>query len=145
MNDSVRLKRIYDAVEPGDGYRVLVDRVWPRGVRKVDAAVDEWMKDLAPSKELRQWFGHDPERWEGFRDAYRAELGQNPELLEALLDRLRNQTVTLLFSARDRAHNQAVVLREVLEAELAEERRPNETSSPVCYAPDDWHQGGRSV
>ncbi|TDT37687.1 uncharacterized protein YeaO (DUF488 family) [Halospina denitrificans] len=145
MSDRIQIKRIYDPVETGDGYRVLVDRVWPRGVRKADAALDEWMKDLAPSRELRQWFGHDPERWEGFRDAYRAELAEHPQLLEALLDRLRSQTVTLLFSARDRAHNQAVVLGEVLEAELAEEQRPNEASSPVCYATDDWPQGGQSI
>lgn len=145
MSDRLRLKRIHDPVEAGDGYRVLVDRVWPRGVRKADAALDEWMKDLAPSRELRQWFGHDPERWEGFREAYRAELAQQPQLLETLLERLRNETVTLLFSARDRAHNQAAVLAEVLEAELAEEQRPNETSSPVCYATDAWPHGGRSV
>lgn len=145
MSNSVRLKRIYEPAEPEDGYRVLVDRVWPRGLRKADAALDEWMKELAPSRELRQWFGHDPERWEGFREAYKAELARNPEALERLLETLRNNTVTLLFSARDRARNQAVVLREVLEGELAEEQRPNETSSPVCYATDDWPPGGRSI
>ena len=145
MSEQIRLKRIYDPAEPGDGYRVLVDRVWPRGVRKADAALDEWMKDLAPSRELRQWFGHDPERWEDFSAAYKAELAQHPKFLEALLEVLRNKTVTLLFSARDRVHNQAAVLRDVLEAELAEEQRPNEASSPVCYATDDWPQGGQSI
>lgn len=94
--------------------RVLVDRLWPRGLRKEELAVDFWLKDLAPSDTLRRWFGHDPSRWESFAAKYRAELSQRIELLH-LLDELRRRgKVTLLYGARDTAHNNAVVLREVL-------------------------------
>lgn len=136
MANPIRLKRIQDPVEAEDGARILVDRVWPRGVRKTDAELDWWPKELAPSTELRKWFGHDPERWAEFRRAYRDELAQVPETLSQLLDYCREGTVTLVFGARDREHNQAVVLREVLEQELAEEQRPGESASPVCYGGD---------
>ena len=140
----IHLKRIHDPVEKQDGTRILVDRVWPRGVRKADAALDWWAKKLAPSTELRKWFGHDPDRWAEFRRAYRDELAQVPETLAALLDYCRRGPVTLLFGARDREHNQAVVLREVLEQEIAEEERPGESASPVCYGGDFPHGDGRS-
>ena len=134
MTDRIRTRRIHDSVSDDDGYRVLVDRVWPRGVRKADARLDWWAKELAPSTELRKWFGHDPERWQGFREAYRDELAQCPEALSRLMEQMEKGCVTLLYAARDREHNQAVVLAEILAQEWAETMGPNESSSPVCYA-----------
>lgn len=118
MSDRVWIRRAYDEPTHNDGYRVLVDRVWPRGVSKEDAQLDEWCKQIAPSTELRKWFGHAPERWDGFRSRYRAELGDRDDLVEALVERTRRQRVTLVFGAKDTEHNQAVVL-----AELIDERR----------------------
>ncbi|MDZ7809591.1 MAG: DUF488 family protein [Arhodomonas sp.] len=129
----IRLKRIRDPAEAGDGYRVLVDRVWPRGVARAQAAVDEWTKELAPSRELRQWFAHEPERWEAFRESYRSELAGVPEALCQLVRRCAAEPVTLLFDARDREYNQAVVLREVLAEELDAWYGAGEPASPVCY------------
>jgi uncharacterized protein YeaO (DUF488 family) len=94
--------------------RVLIDRLWPRGLRKADAAVERWMKDVAPSRELRQWFGHDPERWQEFRRRYARELQQHSATIDELRELVRHDTVTLVFGARDEEHNDAVVLREVL-------------------------------
>jgi uncharacterized protein YeaO (DUF488 family) len=110
----VRLKRAYEPASPEDGVRVLVDRLWPRGLRKADAAVDRWMKDIAPSTELRQWFGHDPGRWAEFRRRYAKELHQHPAAVDELRELARHHTVTLVFSARDEEHNDAVALRDVL-------------------------------
>jgi uncharacterized protein YeaO (DUF488 family) len=110
----IRVKRIYDAPSPADGCRVLVDRVWPRGIKKQDAALDEWRRELAPSTELRKWFGHDPERWPTFRKRYRAELRKHSAELRALRARAKTQRVTLLYGAKDTEHNQAVVLAEAL-------------------------------
>lgn len=110
----LRLKRAYEPAAPGDGVRILVDRLWPRGVSKECAALDEWMKDIAPSAGLRQWFGHDPARWTEFQRRYRAELGQHGESLERIRAMAKKQTVTLVYSARDEAHNDAVVLKDVL-------------------------------
>jgi uncharacterized protein YeaO (DUF488 family) len=110
----IRLKRVFAAPEKEDGERILVDRLWPRGMPKQKAALDGWMKDLAPSTELRRWFGHDPARWDGFRARYEAELKQHSDLLDALRQRARKGTVTLLFAARDEAHNEAVVLKDAL-------------------------------
>lgn len=110
----IRLKRAYEPAAPDDGTRVLVDRLWPRGVSKVDAALDRWAKELAPSTELRQWFGHDPARWEEFRRRYAEELHQHPEQLEELRALARHGLLTLVYGAHDEAHNDAVVLREVL-------------------------------
>ncbi len=112
--DHVRLKRVYAPASADDGARVLVDRLWPRGVSKARAALGSWSKDAAPSTELRQWFGHDPARWESFCERYRAELKHSPEAVEALRILARQGPVTLLFGARDEVHNEAVVLREVL-------------------------------
>ena len=111
----VRIARIYDPPGENDGWRVLVDRLWPRGVSKRVARVDEWKKEIAPSDRLRRWFGHRADRWAEFQKRYRAELARN----QALLDGLRamekkHGTVTLLFAARDEEHNQAVVLRNLL-------------------------------
>lgn len=112
---ALRVKRVYDPPAPGDGYRVLVDRLWPRGVAEKDAHVNLWMRRVAPTDELREWFGHDPERWPEFRDRYRAELTGHEELLELLGDiEHHSKVLTLLFGAKDEEHNQAVVLAEVL-------------------------------
>jgi uncharacterized protein YeaO (DUF488 family) len=110
----VRTRRIYDDAEPGDGFRVLVDRIWPRGITKQEAALDAWMRELAPSTELRKWFGHDPKRWRVFRTRYRKELARHAAEAEALRKRATQERVTLLYGARDREFNQAVVLAEVI-------------------------------
>ena len=110
----VRIKRIHDAPARSDGFRVLVDRVWPRGIKKQDAALDEWLRELAPSTELRKWFGHDPERWSEFRKRYRAELRERASELHALRGRAARERVTLLYGAKDPERNQAVVLEEVM-------------------------------
>ena len=111
---SVKSKRVYDAAAPGDGYRVLIDRMWPRGVSRQRAQLDEWARELAPSSELRKWFHHDPERFDEFRSRYREELRERRPLLEELRRRARDGPVTLLYAARDREHNDAVVLEELL-------------------------------
>jgi uncharacterized protein YeaO (DUF488 family) len=108
------LKRAYDPPAATDGYRVLIDRLWPRGISRERAKLDGWEKDLAPSTELRQWFGHDPTRFEEFRRRYIDELRHRRPLLSALRRRARDGTVTLVYSAHDEEHNDAVVLSEVL-------------------------------
>jgi uncharacterized protein YeaO (DUF488 family) len=110
----VRLKRAYDAASPSDGYRVLIDRLWPRGVSKQKAKLDEWEKELAPSTELREWFGHKPDRFAEFRRRYIGELRQARPRLTELRRRARKGTLTLVYSAHDSEHNDAVVLAEVL-------------------------------
>ena len=110
----VRIKRAYEAPAPADGTRVLVDRLWPRGVRKADAGIATWMKEIAPSDPLRRWFGHDPRRWPEFRRRYRAELGHHGDWVAQLRELVRKGPLTLVYAARDEEHNQAVVLREVL-------------------------------
>ncbi len=110
----VKLKRIYDAPAPDDGRRVLVDRLWPRGIAKDEARLDDWLKEIAPSDELRKWFGHDPTKWEEFRERYRAELDSHGDLLAGLRDVAKKGTVTLLYAAKDEEHNNAVVLDELL-------------------------------
>jgi uncharacterized protein YeaO (DUF488 family) len=112
--DNVRLKRAYELPAADDGARILVDRLWPRGVSKQAAALDEWMKDIAPSTELRRWFGHAPARWEEFRHRYAEELHRNQSLLEELRARALHRRITLVFSARDEAHNHAVVLKNII-------------------------------
>lgn len=111
-----RTKRVHDPAAPADGRRVLVDRVWPRGLKKADAVIDEWRREVAPSSELRRWFGHDPARWDEFVRRYHAELDARPECAQPLLDAGRRETVTLCFGARDREHNNAVALKSWLEA-----------------------------
>ena len=111
---NVRLKRAYEPPEKTDGTRILVDRLWPRGVSKAEARLDEWIKDIAPSAELRTWFDHDPDRWDEFRRRYRAELSRNSERLKDLRRRAREGPITLVYSARDEIHNDAVVLRNVI-------------------------------
>lgn len=111
----VEIKRIYDPPAPADGWRVLVDRVWPRGMSKERARIDEWWKEIAPSDGLRRWFGHDPERWPEFRRRYALELEQKGPLIVELLARAKKEKITLLFAARDAERNNAVVLREILQ------------------------------
>lgn len=124
---SIELRRVYEpaAFAPHQGSQVLVDRLWPRGIRKESLASDLWLRDLGPSNELRKWFGHEPERWPEFRRRYRQELRQEPQ--QRLLDQVealaREGPLTLLYSAKDEQHNQAVVVREVLEERL---RHPTE-------------------
>jgi uncharacterized protein YeaO (DUF488 family) len=110
----VRLKRAYNAPERNDGRRILVDRLWPRGVSKARAAIDEWLKDLAPSTELRKWFGHDPDRWSEFRRRYTKEIHGHAELLAHLRELAHEGPITLVYSAHDELHNDAIVLRDVL-------------------------------
>lgn len=118
-HDRVRIKRAYEAPSADDGTRVLVDRLWPRGVRKADAAIDHWAKELAPSTELRKWFGHDPARWEEFRQRYAAELREQGEALDRLRALAEKGPVTLVYAAHDEEHNDAVVLRDVLLSSLS--------------------------
>lgn len=115
MKRSIKTKRIYEQPDPQDGQRLLVDRLWPRGLSRERARVDQWLKDIAPSDELRQWFGHDPARWQEFRTRYLAELEAKRAQLEEIADLARGQTVTLLYAARDEERNNAVVLKELLD------------------------------
>ena len=111
---NVRIKRAYEHAAAEDGVRILIDRLWPRGVSKTQARLDRWVKDIAPSAELRTWFGHDPRRWNEFRRRYRAELEQQAPLLRELRRQAGDGPITLVFAARDEAHNDAVVLRSVI-------------------------------
>jgi uncharacterized protein YeaO (DUF488 family) len=111
---NVKTKRAYDQAEPGDGYRVLIDRLWPRGVSRERARLDEWARELAPSNELRTWFNHAPERFDEFRNRYREELHGKRNEVEDLRRRARNGPVTIVYGARDREHNDAVVLEDLI-------------------------------
>ena len=111
----IKIKRAYEAPSAGDGKRVLVDRIWPRGVTKEEADIDWWAKDVAPSTELRKWFGHDPAKWPEFRERYRKELKGNQELAR-IGEMAKSGTLTLVYSAKDEEHNQARVLLELLTA-----------------------------
>ena len=111
----IRLKRAYEAPSDDDGTRILVERLWPRGVSKDKAAIDLWLKEVAPSTPLRKWYGHDPDKWEEFRKRYRAQLDEKDEVLDDLRRRLRERPVTFVFAAKDEEHNSAVVLKEYLE------------------------------
>ena len=113
---TVKLKRVYDPPKPADGFRVLVDRLWPRGVSKSSARIDLWLKEIAPSAALRKWFGHDTLKWDTFRARYFRELQKNPEAVAQLNEIIRNGSVTLLFAAKDQEHNNAVALKEYLES-----------------------------
>jgi len=110
----IKLKRAYEPPSAGDGTRVLIDRLWPRGISKQKAKLDYWMKDIAPSTELRKWFGHDPKRWAEFRRRYAAELREHPDLIAELRFLARKSLITLVYAAHDESHNDAVVLRDVL-------------------------------
>jgi len=113
---NIKLKRAYQDADPGDGIRILVERLWPRGVTKAAAAIDHWFKDIAPSPDLRKWFDHRPERWSEFQRRYRAELTQNDQRVADLRALCLKGTVTFVFAARDTARNGAVVLKKYLES-----------------------------
>lgn len=111
----IAIKRVYEAPAEGDGYRVLIDRLWPRGLTKEAVAMDVWAKELAPSTELRKWFGHDPALWDEFRQRYAVELTESASVWQALARRSAQEPVTLLYGARDEAHNDAVALKALME------------------------------
>ena len=110
----IQIKRAYDKPDNDDGVRILVDRLWPRGIKKEGLKLDYWLKEVAPSDELRKWFGHDPEKWAEFRRRYSGELEQNPEQLKPIRDAAEQGTVTLIYSAKDEEHNNAVALKAYL-------------------------------
>ena len=110
----VHLKRVYDSPADGDGCRILVDRLWPRGVSKARARIDLWLKDISPSDSLRKWFGHDPAKWSEFKRRYFAELKGNKAPVDLILERIHQGTVTLVYGAKDDKHNNAVALKEYL-------------------------------
>ena len=110
----IQIKRAYDEAEPGDGYRVLIDHVWPRGISRDRARLDEWARELAPSDELRKWFDHDPARFARYRTRYRQELAGEADHVDVLRERANHVPVTIVYAARDRDHNNAVVLAELL-------------------------------
>jgi uncharacterized protein YeaO (DUF488 family) len=112
---NVKLKRAYDEPSRNDGYRILVDRVWPRGVSKDEAKIDEWLKDIAPTKDLRKWFNHDPEKWPEFKKRYFRHLEERSEAVDEVKQRAAEKTVTLVYAAKDEEHNNAVALKEYLE------------------------------
>lgn len=111
----LRIKRVYEEASKEDGYRVLVDRLWPRGISKEKAHIDLWLKEIAPSNELRKWFGHDPEKWQEFKTKYKKELNENEDALKELVSLIKKHShMTLLYGAKDTEHNQALVLHELL-------------------------------
>ncbi len=112
----IKLKRAYEPPEKKDGFRVLTDRVWPRGLKREALALDLWLKEIAPSTQLRKWFGHDPAKWPDFCERYQAELKEKKEAVDLLKEKRAGGTLTLLFSARDTEHNNAVALKEYLES-----------------------------
>jgi uncharacterized protein YeaO (DUF488 family) len=111
----IRLKRVYEKPSPEDGMRILVERLWPRGLTKKRAAVDLWLKDIAPSPDLRKWYGHDLAKWKQFQARYRKELRQNKDAVQSLKREAKNRTVTLVYAARDEEHNSALVLKRHIE------------------------------
>jgi uncharacterized protein YeaO (DUF488 family) len=121
-SDVIRLKRVYDPAAATDGRRFLVERLWPRGVKKIQLKLDGWLKEAAPSSELRQWFGHEPAKWTEFKRRYFAELRSNPGAVERVVEAARSGSVTFVFSSHDVEHNNAVALKEFVEARL--KRKP---------------------
>ncbi|HRP52868.1 MAG TPA: DUF488 family protein [Fluviicola sp.] len=114
MSENIHIKRIYEKPDLADGYRILIDRLWPRGIRKETASIDEWSKDLAPSSELRKWFNHQDERFEEFQKRYIEELTKKQELILKIIALSRIKPITLLYGAKNKTHNQAVVLLDYL-------------------------------
>ena len=110
----LKIKRVYDPVSPDDGKRVLVDRLWPRGIKKEKAQIDEWLKEISPSNELRKWYSHDPSKWAEFKKRYKKELAEKSELLKRIKAEAKKQTVTLLFSTKELELNNAVALKDIL-------------------------------
>jgi uncharacterized protein YeaO (DUF488 family) len=123
-----QLKRVYDEPSPDDGFRVLVERLWPRGIRKERAALDLWLKDIAPSPELRKWFDHDPAKWKEFQQRYAEELKDKKDSVQLLKDKAKQGTVTLLYAAHDTEHNGALALKRILERR---QKRSGRTPKPA--------------
>ena len=121
----IKIKRVYEAQSPDDGIRFLVERLWPRGIKKENLVMQAWLKDVAPSQGLRQWFQHDPEKWNEFQARYRIELETNPQAWNPILDALKNNDVTLLYSARDTEKNSANLLKTFLEEWLGRNGNPS--------------------
>jgi uncharacterized protein YeaO (DUF488 family) len=136
----IKLERVYDKRGSADGKHYLVERLWPRGIKKVSLHLDGWFKDAAPSTELRKWFSHDPEKWEEFRRRYFAELDRAPEAWEPILQAARKNTVTLLYSSHDTEHNNAVALKEYLERNKRS-RAVRPVRSPVVQEPQKPKSG----
>jgi uncharacterized protein YeaO (DUF488 family) len=120
---TIQIKRVYDPPAKDDGARLLVDRLWPRGIKKEAIRLDAWHKTVAPSQDLRRWFSHDPAKWEEFKERYRAELRCNSEICNQLLDAAKQGNLTLLYAARDAEHNSAIVLKSYLEERLTRKPR----------------------
>jgi uncharacterized protein YeaO (DUF488 family) len=114
----IPIKRAYEKPTPNDGYRVLIDGLWPRGIRKEEAGIDLWLKEVAPSGELRKWFAHDPEKWDEFRRCYFLELDKNPDVVKRLADMARRGKLTLVYGAKEERFNNAVALKEYLEKKV---------------------------
>ena len=114
MKSELKLKRAYDPPAKDDGIRILVDCVWPRGVTKEKLQIHHWLRDIAPSTELRKWFGHDPEKWDEFRERYAGELAQKSALVGQIMEQLKHGPVTLVYGAKDEQHNQAAALKEII-------------------------------
>ena len=112
---NIKIKRVYEQPEKDDGLRILVDRLWPRGLTKEKASVDLWLKEIAPSTQLRKWFAHDPDKWKSFRGRYETEIRHNYDLVKVLKDNAKGGIVTLVYGARDQEHNEALVLKQFLE------------------------------
>jgi uncharacterized protein YeaO (DUF488 family) len=112
---NIKIKRVYEQPDEKDGVRILVDRLWPRGLTKEKASVDLWLKEIAPSTELRKWFAHDPDKWKSFRGRYQTEIKHNDGLIKVLKEKAREGTITLIYGARDQKHNEALVLKQFLE------------------------------
>jgi uncharacterized protein YeaO (DUF488 family) len=114
----IKIKRVYEQSSPDDGKRVLVDRLWPRGIKKEDAQIDEWMKDIAPSAELRKWFGHDPKKWGEFKKRYFSELHEKQDAVAGIVSLARKGAVTLVFASKEERFNNAVALKEYIESRM---------------------------
>jgi uncharacterized protein YeaO (DUF488 family) len=112
---NIKIKRVYEQPDKKDGERILVDRLWPRGLTKEKAGVDLWLKEIAPSTELRKWFAHDPNKWKRFRGRYETEIRHNDDLIKVLKQKAREGTITLIYGARDEEHNEALVLKQFME------------------------------
>jgi uncharacterized protein YeaO (DUF488 family) len=115
----IKLKRVYEKADDSDGFRVLVDRLWPRGVSKKEAKLNEWLRDIAPSDELRKWFGHDSDKWDEFKKQYREELASKEELVNKLIEDAKGGDITLLYASRETRYNNVVVLKDVLEEKMS--------------------------
>jgi len=121
----IKLKRVYEKAENNDGLRVLVDRLWPRGVKKEEAKLDEWLRDIAPSSVLRKWFRHDPKKWEEFKIRYEQEVAQKEELLDKLIQDAKGKNITLVYASREKQFNNVIVLKELIEERMT---RPEKSS-----------------